>query len=373
MEKQIELKHHVHDYECMWNGIEDLYISQTQETLPPSFFFSLASFGSFCYQNTPKAELKRMIAFGDGRTKQMYRFLAPIVGFAYRHYTYPTFEQALKKAKAEVRAGYPVVLGALDMYHLPYYAKLYHKNHIPFHYVLMTGVNEVAGSCGVLDCGRYEVQQLPYEELRRAWDCSYPGLSKPNTVCTVRMHTTKNKYQIAQEALAQKAALFLHPPVSFVGSKGLDKLIQDLPKLKMELTEEDHKKLFTNLVTFFGTVPTVPNVLLGSKAPDEVAFCGGFDKISHILYDLGSEYDAKQLLAAATQFEKGAGVVAAITGSIIENLTTGKDNTGELQKLFTQIKQIMIEGFTLLQGEYAANGSFSSITQPEECNYGIRF
>ena len=350
MKKQIELKHHVHDYECMWNGIEDLYIKETQEILPPSFFFSLASFGSFCYQNTPKAELKRMIAFGDGRTKQMYRFLAPIVGFEYRHYTYPTFEQALKKAKTEVCAGYPVVLGALDMYDLPYYAKLYHKNHIPFHYVLMTGVDDDAGYCGLLDCGRYEVQWLPYDELRRAWDCSYPGLSKPNTVCTVRMHATKNKYQIAQEALAQKAALFLHPPVSFVGSKGLDKLIQDLPKLKMELTQEDYKKLFTNLVTFFGAVPTVPNALLGSEAQDEVSFCGGFDKISRILYDLGNEYEAKQLLAAAVQFEKGAGVVTAITNSIIENVTAGKDNTGELQKLFAQTKQIMTDGFTLLQG-----------------------
>jgi len=349
MEKQIELKHHVHDYECMWNGIEDLYSRDTQETLPPSFFFSLASFGSFCYQNTPNAELKRMIAFGDGRTKQMYQFLAPIVGFEYRHYTYPTFEQALKKAKAEVCAGYPVVLGALDMYYLPYYAKLYHKEHIPFHYALMAGFDDGARECSLLDCGRYEAQRLPYDELRPAWGCSYPGLSKPNTICTVRMHAVKNKYQIAKEALAQKAALFLHPPVSFVGSKGFDKLIQDLPKLKTGLIEEDYKKLFTSLVTFLGSVPTVPNALRGSEAQDEVSFCGGFDKISRILYDLGDEYDAKQLLAAAVQFEKGAGVVTAITNSIVEGLTTGKDNTDELQKLFAQTKQIMTDGFTLLQ------------------------
>lgn len=25
MKQIIELKHHSHDYECMWNGIEDLY------------------------------------------------------------------------------------------------------------------------------------------------------------------------------------------------------------------------------------------------------------------------------------------------------------------------------------------------------------
>jgi hypothetical protein len=36
--KLITLKHHADDYECMWNGIEDLYIRDTGEILPPSFF-----------------------------------------------------------------------------------------------------------------------------------------------------------------------------------------------------------------------------------------------------------------------------------------------------------------------------------------------
>ena len=63
------------DYACMWTGIEDLYIQATGETLPPKFFFVLASFGSFCYMKTPKAELKRMVALGDGRTRSMYEFL----------------------------------------------------------------------------------------------------------------------------------------------------------------------------------------------------------------------------------------------------------------------------------------------------------
>jgi len=96
----ISLNHHADDYECMWNGIEDLYIRDTGEKLPPSFFFVLSSFGSFCYMKTPKAELKRLIALGDGRTKQMYEFLAPIVEFEYKHYEYKTFEQAIKKSKS---------------------------------------------------------------------------------------------------------------------------------------------------------------------------------------------------------------------------------------------------------------------------------
>ena len=44
------------DYTCMWNGVEDLYIRDTGEMLPPKFFYVLSSFGSFCYMKTPKAE-----------------------------------------------------------------------------------------------------------------------------------------------------------------------------------------------------------------------------------------------------------------------------------------------------------------------------
>ena len=97
MKQIIELKHHSHDYECMWNGIEDLYMNETGESLPDGFFFLLSDFGSFCYRKTDKSDLKRMVALGDGRTKHMYAFLAPIAGCTYAHHSYSTFERALKK------------------------------------------------------------------------------------------------------------------------------------------------------------------------------------------------------------------------------------------------------------------------------------
>lgn len=75
MKNIIEIAHHVDDYVCMWNGVEDIYRRDTGETLPPKFFFVLSSFGGFCYRKTPKSELKRMVALGDGRTGKMYEFL----------------------------------------------------------------------------------------------------------------------------------------------------------------------------------------------------------------------------------------------------------------------------------------------------------
>lgn len=347
-EKLIMLEHHADDYECMWNGIEDLYIKDTGEKLPPSFFFSLSSFGSFCYMKTPKSDLKRMVALGDGRTKQMYEFLAPIVGFEYKHYEYKTFEQAINKAKAEIRDGYPTVLGALDMYYLPYFSKLYHGEHIPFHYVLMVGYDDDAQNIRLLDCGRKELRTLSYEELSQAWNCSYPGLSKPNTVCTVRMNAAKNKYQIAKEALTKKGEAFLNPPVGFVGRKGFEKFIYELPKLKSELTKEDYERILANMVMFFGTVPTIPNALRGIKEPDEVNFGGGFDKMSRILLDMGREYENKTWIEVSRHFEEGAACISEITNVIVAYLTGKNDRPGELPELFTNVMEIMTDGFILL-------------------------
>ncbi len=346
--KLITVKHHIDDYECMWNGIEDLYIRDTGEKLPPSFFFSLSSFGSFCYMKTPKSDLKRMIAIGDGRTKQMYEFLSPIVGFEYKHYEYKTFEQAIKKAKTEIDAGYPPVLGALDMYYLPYFSKLYHSEHIPFHYVLMVGYDDNVQCIYILDCGRKKVLTLTYGELRHAWNCSYPGLSKPNTICTVRMNTTKSKDQIAKEALAKRGEMFLNPPVSFIGRKGFQKFIHELPKLKIELAKDDYDKILVNMVTFFGTVPTVPNALKGSKELNEVSFGGGFDKMSRILHDIGKEYENRAWLEASCRFKEGAVIISEITNVIVAYLTGENDTTDKLPGRFTEVMDIMTNGFVLL-------------------------
>jgi hypothetical protein len=344
----ITIKHHMDDYECMWNGIEDLYIQRTGQNLPPSFFFVLSGFGSFCYIKTQNSELKRMIALGDGRTKKMYKFLAPIVGFDYKHYEYKTFEQAIKKAKSETDAGYPPVLGALDMYYLPYYKKLYHKDHIPFHYVLMVGYDDDMHCIYLHDCGREEVQMLSYDELRLAWNCSYPGLSKPNTVCTIRMNAVKDKYRISKEALENRSEMYFNPPVGFVGRMGFSNFIDELPKLKCELTKDDYNKLLFNMVTFFGTVPTVPNALRRIQEPDEVTFYGGFDKMSRVLNDIGTEFENEAFLEASARFKEGTVIISKITNIIVTYLIGQTDKTNELPELFTEIMKIMTDGFVLL-------------------------
>ena len=349
MQAQIELKHHMDDYECMWNGIEDIYMDKTGETLPNSCFFTLAQLGSFCYLKTERDTVKRMVSIGDGRTKKMYAFLAPMVGFSYQHHEFDQFDRALRKAKSEIDSGYPVVLGALDMFYLPYYPKLFHKYHIPLHYVLMVGYDEEKACIKLFDCGREELLTLSYIDLQRSLDCAYPGLSHRNTVCTVRMEKPNGKYQIAQQALSKKADWFLNPPAKFLGRNGLQKLICDLPKWKTELSPEDYKKALSNMVMFFGTVPMLPNVLLGIEEPDTVRFMARLDVASDVLLRLGTEFEQSGWIGAANAFLKTGQSVEQISNIVVGYLTKKTDETDFLPDVFEQVLTEMGEGFELLR------------------------
>ncbi len=349
MQALIKLKHHFDDYECMWNGIEDIYMNKTGETLPSSCFFTLAQIGSVCYQKTDRAEVKRMVSLGDGRTKKMYAFLALIVGFEYQHFEFNQFERALKKAKSEIDAGYPVVLGALDMFYLPYYPKLYQKFHIPLHYVLMVGYDDESACAKLYDCGREELLSLAYEDLRKSLDCAYPGLSHANTVCTVRMNRPNGKFQIAQQALLKKAEWFRKPPAGFLGRKGVEKLICDLPRWKTELSTEEYDQVLTNMVMFFGTVPSLPNALTGSPEPDEIRFMGRLDVASNVLSNFGIEFEQTNWLKAADSFLSAGRSIEHITNIVVDYLTKKADETNALPEAFSEVLAGMDEGFTLIQ------------------------
>jgi hypothetical protein len=118
----------------MWNGMEDLYERRTGEEVPDYFFFCLSGIGSFVYMKFNQGKLRRMANWNDGRTKKMYQAISTTVGFTYHYIEGKTFEYALSKAKKQIDEDSPVVLGALDMYYLAYYPKMFHHAHIPIHY-----------------------------------------------------------------------------------------------------------------------------------------------------------------------------------------------------------------------------------------------
>lgn len=229
------------------------------------------------------------------------------------------------------------------------FEKIYHKEHIPFHYELAVGYDDETQTLYFNDCGRTETQAISYEELRLAFDCSYPGQSKPNTVWTVRMHANKGKYEIAKEALAKRKEGYLNPPVGFLGYRGFEKFINELPNWKKELSKEDYDKILYNLVQFLGTVPTVPNALRGIDEADTMAFGGGFDKAAVVLSSLGKEYNDTGMTKAAEIFSGAAPVITQVKEIIVDYLINKHDRTDELPALFIQVAHAMKLGFEVLE------------------------
>ena len=126
--------------------------------------------------------------------------------------------------------------------------------------------------------------------------------------------------------------MYFNPPVSFVGRKGFEKFIHDLPKWEYELTKEEYDKVLINIVMLLGSVPTVPNVLRGISEPDKINYCGGFDKMSWILEEIGKEYDNKNWLKASERFEEGAVAISEIKDVIVAYLMGEHDKAVELPK-----------------------------------------
>lgn len=306
--KMIALPHHVSDYECMWNGIEDIYQLKSGEKLPDYFFFALAGYGNFAYikQKIHKGDTyERTVhaAWNDGRTKKMYERLASIVGFQYKHIEGRTFHYTMKKAKEQINQGMPVVLGALDMYYLPYYPKFYEKIHIPIHYVLMVGYDEEANCVYVQDCGLDGEQVLSMDILEKALAIEKTSLSDKNAICLLTFdEQLKSVGEIATKAFTQKAKSQLYPPVKFLGIPGMRKLAKEFKQLQYELTEEQYNQMITNILMFTGTVPCLPNAVLGSKEKDFVKHMAAREELAGVLRVIGKEYGIKEYEKAADHF-----------------------------------------------------------------------
>lgn len=337
--------HHQDDYECMWNGIEDIYINKTKEKIPNQFFFAMSGFCGCAYIKTNKAEIKRMISFGDSRTKQMYKFLSPIVGFDYHFIECKTPELALKKAKREIDSGYPVVIGAFDMYYLEYYPKLYHKDHIPFHYFLMVGYDDKLEKIQLYDCGREEQVELSYTNVLLGMSAEYEGLSKQNTICIIRMENPNSKKHILKSALEYKANLFINPPTNFLGINGMNKLAKELPNWENELGKEETAKIIRNTITFFGSVPTIPNKLLGIEKKDDVLFMCSREKMSKLMNDLGVEYKNERLTEAGKLFYNSGQEFEKLTNIFVDYMLGNNELKDNASNIILNIAKLEYDAF----------------------------
>lgn len=343
--KVIKLAHHVCDYECMWNGIEDLYHEKSGEKVPDSFFFSLSGIGNFVYLKFNKGILKRQAAWNDGRTKQMYKCVSDIIGFNYKHIEGRKFFYAMKKIKEQIDIDKPVVLGCLDMYYLSYYPKFYYKEHIPIHYVMMIGYDDAKECAYILDCGVEEIQEITYELLEKALNIEKNTLSDKNAFCIIDFHENiKSIIEIAKEGFEKKAEKMLNPPVGFIGIKGMRKLASEINQWPFELSSAEYEEALKSIAMFTGTVPVLPSRLKENEV-EEIKHMAAREKLSQVLDNLGKEYGIEEWIMAADLFLESGKMLEQMTKQITDYLVKERTELTELSNEILSIADIEEKAF----------------------------
>jgi hypothetical protein len=314
--KLIKLPHKVCGMTCMVNGLEDLYEARTGDRLPDWLLFYVSGMAGFSYLRFKRSPVPRLVGWGTVPRYQ-YKALEGIVGFEWSTVEDRSFRFAFGRAKQFVDEGRPVILGAVDMYHLAYYPKLYHQYHVPIHYVLMVGYDDEREVVLVHDCDRPDVQEIPYADLQPAWDVDVPGLSKKNTLFTFQFgDAVADVGTIVREGLGSKTATMLDPPTSMFGIKGMRKLARELRGWPDELDAAHLDASLRWLAEYTGTPPQAPNRLTGYDAPDK--HDGGREGFADLLSRLAGEYATPAWAEAADLFRESGQGLEALTDAVVD-------------------------------------------------------
>jgi len=346
--KLIELPHKVCGLTCMINGLEDLYEQETGVRLPDWLLLHLSGLLGFVYIKNKNAPTPRMVFWGSQVAKYQYKALADVVGFTWQMMENRSFSYTLKRVKESIDQGTPALLGALDMYHLPYYEKFYHNFHVPIHHVLMVGYDDAREAVLVLDCDRPDVQAIPYADLEPAWDVTIPGMGKRNTFYTFEFNgQVADVETIARKGLLKRASEMLEPPASLFGIKGMHKLARELPRWPQELDAKQLDISLRHLAEFTGVPPIPPNRLTGYDAPDDhtagrVIFAG-------LLRQLAADDAMPAWAESADIFEQSGQALAEMTDAVVDYLL-GKSGTLEpASGLIAEIADLEEQAFRVIR------------------------
>jgi hypothetical protein len=345
-----QLPHKVLDYSCPINALEDQYEWHTGTRLPGFFLMDVSTIG-FLYIKQKMAPAPRMVFWGTGMGKPIHTFLSDIIGYQWQMHEGGSFQQAWNAVANQIRQGKTAMIGLLDMYHLPYFEKFYHRFHIPQHFVHVIGYDEQSDSAIILDNSLPDKQFVPLSDLQNAWNVSVPGQGKPYTYYFLTFNEqTAAPQQIAEQGLKKCAHNFLNPPNSRLGSKALQKIALEIPNWSHELSEKEFKTSLQSLATFTcSVVPNLPQRLLpyplGYIDPHQACR----DRFAKELLTLSDEYGKAHWKQAAEFFAESGAKIGELTDLTTQVLLQGNpDLFTQAAHLFAEISRLESQAFSTL-------------------------
>jgi len=345
----LRLPHKVADYACPINGLEDMYEWKTGQQLPGYFLMDLSMTG-FLYIKQKNAPNPRMVFWGNGTGRPQHDLLGDVMGYTWAFSEDTAFSAAWKKARASIDRGQPVILGLLDMYHLPQYPKIYHKMHIPQHYDLLVGYDDALNVAYVHDNGLPGVQAIPLADLKEAWNVNNPGQGKKNTYAIVEFGSRISPLEeIAEKGLKKKARLFLESPVGFMGVKGMRKLAAEMASWPRELTPVQLERCLRDTVTFTcSVVPMPPQRLLPFPMNHVDSHQAVRDRFSGELAGLSREFNKPAWEQAALSLAASGRLIGQFTDLLVDQILTKRYDLNEPANLIARIADVEEKAWTFL-------------------------
>ncbi|MCJ7789143.1 MAG: BtrH N-terminal domain-containing protein, partial [Candidatus Atribacteria bacterium] len=323
----LNIPHRVCKSTCFSNGLEDILEWKGKKYI--NYLLPvLGGMGEFTYLKFKNANPPHMVYWG-ANTKYLLKDLEKIIDFKEILSENKTFKNTFTKVKEFIGNNQPVVAGALDMYYLHYYPEIYHKKHIPIHYILVVGYDDDKQEVYVQDCGCEGVQKISYSEFEKAINVNVPAMSKKNTIRTfILSRNLTSELEIAQNGLSFRAEKMLKPSVKLFG-------IPAMKKLAKEIFDWKDKESFEHLVIYATTPPELPKTFEKSNGMR-------FWK-SQVLKKLGKKYKIDKFLKVSEMFQESGKLIIDICKAAM------KQDRKKISNIILRVADIEEEAYKILK------------------------
>jgi len=325
--KILDIPHTKEKGTCYINGLNDILLWHGTNY---NYFLLpiIGGMAGFAYLKYNKADVSKMVYWGNN-TKFLLAELSSIINYNETIIENKSWKSTFSIIKQELLNNKPVIAGALDMYHLPYYKDIFHNIHVPIHYILLTGFDDSTQTLYVNDCSFASTQKISYTDLENALNNKVPGMSKKNTIRKINLpEKMPDEEYVLKKGIKYKSNRMLNPPVNIIGIPAMKKLEKDI--ISMD------KKCLKHLAAYAGNNPPV--------IPENINKCNGLRfKFSDLLTEYGKKYNNVKYTKASFLFKQ--------SGNSIINLCKNALNNN-LQNCCKDLKNIINfeeEAYELLQ------------------------
>ncbi|WP_353096776.1 BtrH N-terminal domain-containing protein [Tissierella praeacuta] len=343
--KILELPHCLSDYLCPVNGLCDIYQWKTGKRLPEELIFYSHTGFQLISQN--KSNPPKMIFLGNTSIgERQFNFWKDIIGYNIFSNEDKTFVSTLSEIKELIDKNIPVIIFGLDMFHLEYQTKFYHKTHIPGHVVLMVGYDHKG--IYIHDNSKQGIQSIFLDDLLLAWQNDYIGISKKNAYFGIDMKEPNvNVGNIIKRGLHKTANLFLNPPVSFMGSKGLERFLTEFSTWHTVYSDKILKSIYFHFITFTGsTLPEPPSEFNNNASEINNPHQAARDALADALLKYIDNFGEPSWKLYAQAFKKSGEIIEQVVHGFTQDILSNTfNNSLKYAELFRQIRDIETQAY----------------------------